>query len=199
MIGIVQSCLTAFTDVHIGDSARRVPQHDAVRAGDRRPAVVRPARGRWSQDVVAVTAAVRIARRRRARRRPRAPADRAAAPRWSLPQPGPAGRRRRARRLRARSACRRCSTATGCRSMTGVGDLQHRHARPRPADRPGRDGLAVPVRARSRSGRGSRCGSSYATSIPFPLLLLIAGVRHRACSARSSACRRCGCRACTSR
>ena len=45
VIGIVQSSLTAFTDVHIGEQTlAEYRTHHAVRAGHHRPAVVRPQR-----------------------------------------------------------------------------------------------------------------------------------------------------------
>ena len=47
--------------------------------------------------------------------------------------------------------------------------IYDRDARPRPADRPGRHGLAVPVRAAGHRRLGRR-PAAYATSIPFPLL-----------------------------
>ena len=65
------------------------------------------------------------------------------------------------------SGCLAVRPASGCRSarqLLDAGDdrgrdLQHRHARPRPADRPGRDGVAVPVRAAGGRARGWRCAS----------------------------------------
>ena len=71
-------------------------------------------------------------------------------------------------------------------------------ARPRPARRPDRDVLAVPDPVASPPARGSRCASTPVVELPFPILLLVTGVL-TGCSASSSASRRCGSAACTSR
>ena len=168
VIGIVQSCLTAFSD----PEPRRLPLADAVRPGHHRPLWFARRRQVAGADVVATDDRERSSRHRR------------------RPQPV---LRRRQRPDDARPT--RCGWPSSpallvfvmfglpalldsywLQVVTRRRHLQHRDARARPPDRPGRAGLAVPVRPRWPSARGWRCGSSYATDLPFPVLILIAGV-----------------------
>ena len=192
VIGIVQSCLTAFYDVRSATS--RSPSSARSRRSCWRssPCCGSPASARSCEMTCAgarVTTDVG-----RSGRRPPTEALPAARPGSTAWHPAPARHRRRC--WCSSSSCCRCSLDSyWLLVMTGVGDLQHRHARSRPPHRPGRDGLVVPVRPRRRRGLGG-LRLSYGTSIPFPLLLLIAGLV-TGCSACSSACRRCASPACT--
>ena len=98
----------------------------------------------------------------------------------------------------ARCSARSSSGSTaGCWYMTGVVIYSIVTLGLGPAHRPGRHGLAVPVRPRRRSAPGSLCGSSYATVPPLPRPRAASAGLVTGASARSSGCRRCGCPACT--
>ena len=164
VIGLVQSCLTAFSSVG------RVPHDDAVRAGHHRPALVRPAPPGAGADVAGE-------RRSHARRptRPRRPATSSAAPR-RLAQPG--------RRLVAAHACSSWSSLFGLPALLDSYWLQIMTSVVIYSIVTLGLGLLI-----GRVGMVSLCqfvlvaiGAwvalrlDYATSLPFPLLLLLAGV-----------------------
>ena len=151
-----------------------VPDDDAVRPRHHRPAVVRPALGsrravvsRQTQTLVRTSRPWSAMASSSVERRPPAPR--------SAPGAGRRGRPARSIAIAVVLVLALFAVPALAQQLLAAGDdrrrhLQRRHPRPRPADRSRRHGLAVPVRARGASARGWRCGSSYATSLPFPVL-----------------------------
>ena len=152
VIGLVQSCLTAVQ--------RAVAEYRTM-----------------TPFVLAIVALLWFARRRQVlvqdvadgRRRRPLDADEAvaghggaAARARSRRHPVAAGRRRRAARRSSLFALPALLDSYWLQIMTAVVDLQHRHARARAADRPGRHGVAVPVRAAG----GRRVGGAAARATP---------------------------------